>query len=164
MGCTLAQPDEYDWTVHVRRRCRCGLFCGITLATWLLFELFQERSSGVVIVESRLCFRVVHAETFRKYTFIAENAIAVVRTTVDLFESEFISRPTFTVLSVLLCLDWLIYWVKVLRPTRHKIGHFGDVPQASLLAWYGKTKSNTTKAHIRQSKEITTVRNKHTKN
>jgi len=24
MGCTLAQPGEYDWTVHVRRR--CGLF------------------------------------------------------------------------------------------------------------------------------------------
>jgi len=32
-----------------------------------------------------------------------------------------------------------------LRPTRHKIGQFGDVPQANLLAWYGKTKSNTTK-------------------
>jgi len=25
------------------------------------------------------------------------------------------------------------------------MGHFGDVPQANLLAWYGKTKSNTTK-------------------
>jgi len=32
----------------------------------------------------------------------------------------------------------LINWVKVLRPTRHKIGHFGDVPQANLLACYGK--------------------------
>jgi len=21
MGCTLAPPGEYDWTVHVRRRC-----------------------------------------------------------------------------------------------------------------------------------------------
>jgi len=31
--------------------------------------------------------------------------------------------------------------VKVLRPTRHKIGHFGDVPQANLVAWYGKTKT-----------------------
>ena len=50
--------------------------------------LLQERSSGVVIVESRLCFRVVHAETFRKYTFIAENPIAVVRAAVELFESE----------------------------------------------------------------------------
>jgi len=29
----------------------------------------------------------------------------------------------------------LIDGVKVLRPTRHKIGHFRDVPQASLLAW-----------------------------
>ena len=43
--------------------------------------------------------------------------------------------------------------VKVLRPTRHKIDHFGDVPQANRLAWYGKkTKPNTTKAHIQQSK------------
>jgi len=41
-----------------------------------------------------------------------------------------------------------------LRPTRHKIGHFGDVPQANLLAWYRKTKPNTTKAHIHQSKEM----------
>jgi len=32
--------------------------------------------------------------------------------------------------------------------------HFGDVSQANLLAWYGKTKPNTTKAHIHQSKEM----------
>jgi len=31
-------------------------------------------------------------------------------------------------------IDWLIDWVKALRPTRPKIGHFGDVPQANLLA------------------------------
>jgi len=42
----------------------------------------------------------------------------------------------------------LIDWVKVLRSTRHKVGHFGHVPQANLLAWYGKAKSNKTKAHI----------------
>jgi len=34
------------------------------------------------------------------------------------------------------------------------VGHFGDVPQANLLASYGKTKTNTTKAHIHQSKEM----------
>jgi len=34
------------------------------------------------------------------------------------------------------------------------MGHFGDVPQANLLAWHGKTKHNTTKAHIHQSKEM----------
>jgi len=33
-------------------------------------------------------------------------------------------------------------------------GPFGDVPQAKLLAWYGKTKPNTTKASIHQSTEI----------
>jgi len=42
----------------------------------------------------------------------------------------------------------------VLRPTRHKIGHFGDVPQANPLAWYGKTKRNTTKARIHQTREM----------
>jgi len=42
----------------------------------------------------------------------------------------------------------------VLRPTRHKIGHLGDIPQANLLAWYGKTKPNATKAHIHQSKDM----------
>jgi len=53
----------------------------------------------------------------------------------------------------------LIDWVKVLSPIRQKIGHFGDVPQANLLVpsqslGYGKTKPNTTKAHIHQSKEM----------
>jgi len=50
--------------------------------------------------------------------------------------------------------DWLIEfidWVMVVRRIRHKIGHFGDVPQAipqaNLLAWYGETQANT-KAHI----------------
>jgi len=35
------------------------------------------------------------------------------------------------------------YWVlvKVSRPTRHKIDHFGDVPRASLLVWYGQNKT-----------------------
>ena len=42
----------------------------------------------------------------------------------------------------------------VVHPTRHKIGHFGDIPPANLLAWYGKTKPNTTKAHIHQSKQM----------
>jgi len=43
----------------------------------------------------------------------------------------------------------------VLHPTRHKIGHFGHIPQANPLAWYEKkTKVNTTKAHIHQSKEM----------
>ena len=59
-------------------------------------------------------------------------------------------------------LYWVL-WVKVLRPTRQKIGHFGHVPEANLLAWNGKTKPNTTKAQIHQSKECTTTQNKHKK-
>jgi len=50
--------------------------------------------------------------------------------------------------------DWLIDWFKASRPSRYKTGHFGDVLQVNLLAWYGKTKPNTTKAHIHQSKEM----------
>jgi len=43
----------------------------------------------------------------------------------------------------------------VLRPTRHKIGHFGDVsPSQSLGLLWKKTKPSTTTARIHQSKEI----------
>jgi len=28
--------------------------------------------------------------------------------------------------------------ITILRPNRHKIDHFGDVPQANVLHWYGK--------------------------
>jgi len=48
----------------------------------------------------------------------------------------------------------LIDWVKPLRPTQHKTGHIGDVPEANLLAWYGKTNPNITKASIHQSKQM----------
>jgi len=44
--------------------------------------------------------------------------------------------------------------VKVLHLTRHKIGHFGDVPQANLLPWYENIKPSTTKACIQQSKQM----------
>ena len=39
------------------------------------------------------------------------------------------------------------------------MGHFGDDPQANGMAWYGKTKPNTTKTCIHQSKLAT--QNKH---
>jgi len=42
----------------------------------------------------------------------------------------------------------------ILHPTRYKIGYFGDISQANLLAWHEKTKHNTTKSHIHQSKEM----------
>jgi len=45
--------------------------------------------------------------------------------------------------------------VVVLRPTQHKTGHFGDVsPSQSLGLVWKKTKPNTTKARIHQSKEM----------
>jgi len=39
------------------------------------------------------------------------------------------------------------YELRFYIPTQHKIGHYGNVPQANLSTWYGKTKPNTTKAH-----------------
>jgi len=51
-------------------------------------------------------------------------------------------------------LGWVIDWVVVLHPTQHKIGHYEYVPQPNVVAWYGKTKPTTTKAHIHQSKEM----------
>jgi len=44
--------------------------------------------------------------------------------------------------------------LRFLRPTRHKIGYFGDIAHATLSSWCGKTKPNTTKAHIQYSKEM----------
>jgi len=55
----------------------------------------------------------------------------------------------------------LIDWVKVLRPTEHKIGHFGDVP----VCWFGMEKLNLTQqkhACINQNK-CTITQNKHKK-
>ena len=48
---------------------------------------------------------------------------------------------------------WLIeLWLYVSLDT--KTDHFGDVPQANLMAWYGKNKPNTTEARIQQSKKV----------
>ena len=48
------------------------------------------------------------------------------------------------------------HWrVMVLHPTRHKIGHFGDVsPSQSLGLVWKSTKPNTAKARVHQSKEM----------
>jgi len=61
-----------------------------------------------------------------------------------------ISKPTAALHLTSLCYidtDWLIE-LRFYIPLHTKIGHFRDVPQANLLAWYGKTKPNTTKAPI----------------
>jgi len=54
--------------------------------------------------------------------------------------------------------------VKVLRPTRHKMGHFGDVPQASLLAAVKKNQNLTQQHHtFTNQKKYTTTHNKQKK-
>jgi len=51
--------------------------------------------------------------------------------------------------------------VKVLHPTQHKIGHFGDAPQANLLAWYGKKENLAQKKHaFTNQKKCKTTQNK----
>ena len=57
-------------------------------------------------------------------------------------------------------------WVDVLRRrTRHKIGHFGDVPQANLLAWYDKNQNLAQQKHAftNQTKCTTTQKTPKTK-
>jgi len=54
-------------------------------------------------------------------------------------------------------------FVKVLRPSPHKIGHFGDVPQANLLAWYGRTKRNNKSTHSPIKRNVQHKINKKTK-
>jgi len=51
----------------------------------------------------------------------------------------------------------------VLRPTRHKTGHFRDIPQANLLAWYGKLNIAQQKHTFTNQKTRTTTQNKHKK-
>jgi len=55
----------------------------------------------------------------------------------------------------------MINWVVVLRPTRPKIDHFRDVPQA----WLGMEKLNLTqqKRTFTNQKKCTTTQNKHKK-
>jgi len=60
-----------------------------------------------------------------------------------------VSLQRFHIVGLVTMIDELWF----LRPTRQKIGQFGDVPQANLLAWHGKAKSNITKAHNHQAKE-----------
>jgi len=54
--------------------------------------------------------------------------------------------------------DWLL--VKVLCPTRHKIGYSGDVPQANRSAWHGKNKTQHNKS-THSPMIRTTTQNKH---
>ena len=57
----------------------------------------------------------------------------------------------------------LIAWIKVLRPTWHKIGHFRDVPKP--ISWLGMEKQNPTqqKNTFTNQKISTTTQNKHKK-
>jgi len=60
--------------------------------------------------------------------------------------------------------DWLIDWVVLLRPTWHKIGHFDDVLQANLLAWYAKLNLTQLKHTFTNQKKCTSTQNKYKKN
>ena len=54
--------------------------------------------------------------------------------------------------------------VKVLRPTGHRIGHIGVVPQANLLAWYGNKQNLTQQKHtFTNQNKCTRTQNRHKK-
>jgi len=51
-----------------------------------------------------------------------------------------------------------------LRPTQHKIGHFGDVPQVNPLASYEKSKRITQQKHsLTNQQKCSTTQNKQKK-
>jgi len=54
------------------------------------------------------------------------------------------------------------YWLER-RPNQHKMGHFGDVLQANLLAWYGKQNLTQQKHTFINQKKCTTTQNRHKK-
>ena len=58
------------------------------------------------------------------------------------------------------CLHCPFMYSQCMSLTPNSLGHFGDVTKANLLAWYGKTKPDTTKPGIYQSKEMYTMSQK----
>jgi len=57
----------------------------------------------------------------------------------------------------------VIDWVVFLHPTQYKTGHFGDVAQAHLFAWYGKLNLTQQKHTFTNQKKCTTTQNEHKK-
>jgi len=55
-----------------------------------------------------------------------------------------------------------IDWIVVLRPTRHKIGHFGDVPEANRISME-KLNLTQQKHTFSHQKKCTTTQSKHKK-
>jgi len=45
----------------------------------------------------------------------------------------------------------------------HSKGHFGDIPQANLMAWYGKLNLTQLRHTFTNQKKCTTTQNKHQK-
>ena len=45
----------------------------------------------------------------------------------------------------------------------HSTGHFGDIPQANLMAWYGKLNLTQLRHTFTNQKKCTTTQNKHKK-
>jgi len=56
------------------------------------------------------------------------------------------------------------FWFYVPLPLDTKQAISETLLQANLLAWYGKSKSNTTKARVHHQEKCTTRQNKHQKN
>ena len=60
--------------------------------------------------------------------------------------------------------EWVSQWARFHVPPDTIIGHFGDVPQANLLAWYGKKRNLTQQKHsFTTQKKCITTQNKHKK-
>jgi len=72
MGCTMAPPEEYDWTVHLRRR--CGLMSNYFDHLLLLFTTFVQLLLEWCVVFT-LCLKNVPHLTC--YNFDAHECILI---------------------------------------------------------------------------------------
>jgi len=85
---------------------------------------------------NRIFVLVTHCQTIHKHCL-------------KLYRVCFVSPCSVHTLSSIQPADWIV----VIRLTRHKISLWRCSP-TNLFAWYGKTKPNTTKARIHQSKDM----------
>jgi len=88
----------------------------------------------------------VQATTVQKYLTFSNTWAQKCNTvnTTDSYHSFYLYREHMFSYIKTIHRHWLL--AKVLCPTQHTIGHFGDIPQANLLPWYGKTKPKHNKS------------------
>jgi len=145
-----------------------------TLSKYCTQVCSEARCISPVQTGFHLRSRRCNHSTFTLFAYITFNMTKTLTTCIVLRKddhSEWFFLVRFNAFSFPQCFDtddWMtgraygspeIDWVKVLRRTQHNVGHFRDILQANLLAWYGKTKPNTKKHAFTNQNKCTTTQN-----